>query len=161
MPSISNLPQRKNDFGRVYDLDDPGPYFNALKPADYRMPEVLAGALKAIHRAVCAARGEGGTLRVLEFACGYGAVGAVLRHRVSMRELYARYAERHWQPDDGRASWKADGEYFAATREGTQGFEIGGTDIAGNALAYARTMGFVDRAFHEDLIQHPPSEALV
>ena len=51
-----NLPRHKDDFGRGYDLEDPGPCFNALRPSGYRMPEVLAGALKAIHRSVCVAR---------------------------------------------------------------------------------------------------------
>ena len=155
-----HLPRHKNDFGRVYDLEDPSPYFNALRPSDYRMPEVLAGTLKAIHRSVCAARDAGDTLRLLDFACGYGAVGAVLRHRISMRELYARYARRQWRPGDGRTHWKSDEDFFAARRERSRGFEIGGTDIAGVALEYAAAMGFVDRTFHANLIDHPPSEVL-
>ena len=155
-----DLPRHKDDFGRVYDLEDPGPYFNALRPSGYRMPEVLAGALKAIHRSVCAARDAGDTLRVLDFACGYGAVGALLRHRISMRELYARYAHRQWQSGDGRTNWEADAEFFAVRRVGSRGFEIGGTDIARAALEYAEAMGFVDRIFPANLVDHPPSEAL-
>ena len=155
-----DLPRHKDDFDRVYDLEDPSPYFNALRPAGYRMPEVLAGALKAIHRAVCAARDTGGTLRVLDFACGYGAVGALLRHAISMPELYARYAERRWQRDDGRRYWEADAEFFAARRQSSRAFEIGGTDIAGNALEYAAAMGFLDRTYRADLVDHPPTEAL-
>ena len=54
-PSDS-LPKHKNDFGQVYDLEDPSPYFTALQPADYRMPEVLARTLTAIHDQVTAAR---------------------------------------------------------------------------------------------------------
>ena len=154
------LPRHKNDFGRVYDLEDPSPYFNALRPSGYRMPDVLARALKATHRAVCVARDAGDTLRVLDFACGYGAVGARLRHRMFMRGLYARYAERRWRPNDGRSNWEADAEFFAARREGVRAFEIGGVDIAGVALEYAVAMGFVDRSFHENLVDHPPSEAL-
>ena len=156
-----NLPRHKDDFGRVYDLADPSPYFNALRPADYRLPEVLARALKALSRAVGTARDAGGTLRVLDFACGYGAVGALLRHDISMPELYDRYAERHWQPEDGRRFWPADADFFAARRkEGLRAFEIGGTDIARIALEYAATMGFLDRTFHENLVEHAPSESL-
>ena len=70
-----SLPRHKDDFDRVYDLEDPSPYYTALRPSDYRMPAVLAGALKAMHGPMCAARGAGGTLRVLDFACGYGAIG--------------------------------------------------------------------------------------
>ena len=155
-----SLPRHKDDFDRVYDLEDPSPYFTALRPSDYRMPAVLAGALTAIHPSVCAARGAGGTLRVLDFACGYGAVGALLRHDVSMPKIYARYAERQWRPADARSYWKADAEFFAARREESVAFEIGGTDIAGTALAYAAALGFLDRTFHENLVDHAPSDEL-
>ena len=124
------------------------------------MPEVLAGALKAIHSAACIARDAGDTLRLLDFACGYGAVGGLLRHRISMRELYARYAGRRWRPDGGRMNWVADAEFFAARCETAGKFEIGGIDIAGTALDYAAAMGFVDRTFRADLIRDPPGEAL-
>ena len=155
-----SLPKHKDDFDRVYDLEDPSRYFTALRPSDYRMPAVLAGALKAIHRQGSAARGAGGTLRVLDFACGYGAIGALLRHDISMAEIYARYGERRWRPVDARRYWEADIAYFAARREASATFEIGGTDIAGVALEYAVALGFLDRTFHENLVDQAPSEAL-
>ena len=153
-------PRHKDDFDRVYDLEDPSPYYTALRPSDYRMPAVLAGALTAIHPSVCAARGAGDTLRVLDFACGYGAIGALLRHDVSMPEIYARYAERLWRPADARSYWEEDAEFFATRHEESVGFEIGGTDIAGTALEYAAALGFVDRTFHENLVDHAPSDEL-
>ena len=155
-----SLPRHKDDFGRVYDLEDPSPYFSALSPSDYRMPEVLAGVLKAVHRPVCAARGRGGALRVLDFACGYGAIGALLRHDLSMADLYARYGERCWRPADARRYWTADADFFAVRREASVSFEIGGADIAGTALEYAATVGFLDRIFHENLVDRAPSEEL-
>ena len=161
-----DLPRHKDDFGRVYDLEDPSPYFTALRPADYRMPAVLARALTALHSPVSAARGTDGALRVLDFACGYGAIGALLRHDLSMPELFARYGGRRWRPADARRYWEADAAFFATRREGPAGpaepavFEIGGADIAGVALEYAAAMGFVDRAFHENIVEHPPSGEL-
>ena len=158
--SIDSLPTHKDDFDRVYDLEDPSRYFTALRPSDYRMPEVLARVLKDIHRPVCAARGTGGALRVLDFACGYGTIGALLRHDVSMAEIYARYGERDWRPADARRHWEADAAFFAARREASATFEIGGVDIAGIALEYAATLGFLDRTFHENLVDQAPSDAL-
>ena len=175
-----SLPRHKDDFGRVYDLDDPSPYFAALRPSDYRMPAVLAAALKAIHRPLCAARDAGNTRRVdtrradtpredtpradtprvLDFACGYGAVGALLRHDVSMPALFARYGERQWRPADARRYWKADAAFFAARRAESAAFEIAGVDIAGAALEYAAALGFVDRSFHENLVDHAPSAGM-
>ena len=147
-------------FTRVYDLDDPGPYFATLRPTGYRMPVALAGALEAIHAPLSAVRGAGDTLRVLDFACGYGVIGALLRHDVSMAEIYARYGERQWQPEDDRRHWEADAGFFAARRAERARFEIGGIDIAGNALDYASALGFVDRAFHENLVDDAPGDEL-
>ena len=158
--SNHSLPRHKDDFGRVYDLEDPRPYFTALRPSGYRMPEVLARALKAVHGPVSAARGAGGELRVLDFACGYGAIGALLRHDVSMAGIYARYAERQWRPADGRRYWSVDAAYFAARRDAWADFEIGGTDIAGVALEYATALGFLDCTFHENLVEDAPSGEL-
>ena len=155
-----SLPRHKDDFGRVYDLEDPSPYFTALRPSDYRMPEVLARALNAVHRPVNAARGAAGSLRVLDFACGYGAIGALLRHDVSMADVYARYGERQWRPADARRYWSADAAFFAARREASAAFEIGGADIAGVALEYAAALGLLDRTFHENLVEDAPSEEL-
>ncbi|MDD9980179.1 MAG: hypothetical protein OXU81_02285 [Gammaproteobacteria bacterium] len=155
-----SLPKHKDDFDRVYDLEDPSRYFTALRPSDYRMPAVLAGALKTIHRLVCAARGTGGALRLLDFACGYGTIGALLRHDIAMAEIYTRYGERSWRPVDARRHWQADIAFFAARRKASVTFEIGGTDIAGAALEYAAALGFLDRTFHENLIDQVPSEAL-
>ena len=155
-----SLPKHKDDFDRVYDLEDPSPYFTALRPSEYRMPEVLARALKAVHRPVCTARDTGGSLRVLDFACGYGAIGALLRHDVSMSGIYARYGERQWRSADARRYWTTDAAFFAARREAAAGFEIGGTDIAGVALEYAAALGFLDRTFHENLVEDAPSGKL-
>lgn len=156
------MPDRDGiDFDRLYDLDDPGPYFRALQPTDYRMPAVLASALRAFHQPVCAARDAGDVLRLLDFACGYGAVGALLRHDVTMAEICARYGERQWQPGDERRHWEADAAFFSARRAQTAGFEIGGVDIAGSALAYAEALGFIDRAFHENLVDRAPGDELV
>ena len=152
--------QHRAQFVRVYDLDDPGPYFNAIGPSDYRMPATLAGALKAMHGPMCAARGAGDTLRVLDFACGYGAIGALLRHDLSMTALYARYGARQWQPADARRYWADDIAFFAARRAQGAAFDIGGIDIAGNAVAYAAALGFVDRAFPENLVDDAPSDGL-
>ena len=64
-------------------------------------------------------------------------------------------------PDvDARRHWDADAAFFAARRAESVTFEIGGADVADVALEYAEALGFLDRAFHENLIDHGPSEEL-
>lgn len=141
----------KDDFGQVYDLDRAGPYYRGLAPSDYRMPDVLCGLLKRVRRCIASARGTA-TLRVLDFACGYGANGALLRHRLSMSDLYRLYAS------DKDASGHQG--FFESRRESESGFDIGGLDLASNALAHAERMGFIDSAFCEDLCASEPSGVL-
>ena len=153
-------PRQGADFWQLYDLEDPGPYYRALGPLDYRMPAVLAAASKALGGPLRSARDAAGGPRLLDFACGYGAVGALLRHDLSMAELCARYGARRWRPGDGRRYWEADTAFFAARRADPAAFEIGGIDVAGAALTYAAAAGFVDRAFHENIVDRAPGEAL-
>ena len=154
------LPDHKDDFDRVYDLEDPSPYFTALRPSDYRMPEEIARALRSLHRPARDGRDPDGPLRVLDFACGYGAIGALLRHRVSMRKLYTRFGARRWRPVDGRRHWEADAAFFAARRAPAPAIEIGGVDIAGAALEYGAALGFLDETFRENLLEAAPGDRL-
>ena len=149
----------KDDFGQVYDLDDPRPYYQGLRPADYRMPEVVAAWLRAKGPAIARARGRGGRLRMLDFACGYGAIGALLRHDLTMPALYRHYAGG-WHRATGRVNWEPDRAAFARHRRDDRRHEIGGLDIAPVALEYARHLGFIDAAFAEDLGAGPPGPEL-
>lgn len=149
----------KDDFGQVYDLDDPRPYYQGLRPADYRMPEVVAAWLRAKGPAIAHARGRDARLRVLDFACGYGAIGALLRHDITMQDLYRHYAGG-WRRAAGRANWEPDRAAFARLLRDEPGYEIGGLDIAPVALEYARHVGFIDAGFAEDLSAGSPGSAL-
>ena len=151
--------RHKDDFDQVYDLDDPRPYYRGLRQAAYRMPGVVADFLRGARPAIAKARGKPGALRLLDFASGYGAIGALLRHDLGMAGLYAHYAGR-WHPSDGRANWSNDRAAFEPQRRPAAGFEIGGLDIAASALEYAQTLGFVDHRFAEDVAEGAPSAAL-
>ena len=151
--------EHKDDFEQVYDLEDPRPYYQGLRPADYRMPQVAAAWLRAKGPAVARSRGRPGRLRILDFACGYGAVGAMLRHALTMRDLYRHYAGP-WRRSEGRTHWDADRVAFLPAARDERGPEIGGLDVAAHALEYARHVGFIDVGFAEDISTGAPSAGL-
>lgn len=151
--------RHKDDFDQVYDLDDPRPYYQGLRPGDYRMPGVVAEWLRAKAPVIAAARARSGLLRMLDFACGYGAIGALLRHEITMDGLYRHYAGG-WRRTEGRANWERDRAAFAPLRREDRRYEIGGLDIAPVAVEYARYMGFIDTGFSEDLSEDPPGAEL-
>lgn len=152
-------PGHKDDFDRVYDLEDPRPYFRGLEPAHYRMPEVLASFLRAAGSRIADARTRE-RIRVLDFACGYGTIGALLHHRVDMAQMYAHFRRGEWRLADGRSNWDADARAFEERRRPRAAVELGGVDIASVALDYAVHQGFLDVAFHDDVVVGPPGPEL-
>jgi hypothetical protein len=171
-PSTTTFkPAKKEDFAQVYNLPDPRPYYAGLVATDYRMPEVLAKVVGCIgctivdaqdgRKADQTAGGEQRALRVVDFACGFGAVGAILRHEMTMAQIYAYYASAPWQPEVGTKHRLADVEWHARFKRANQpAVEITGLDVAGNALEYACEMGLIDKIAHEDLVKAPPSTRL-
>ena len=119
-----NLPRHKDDFDRVYDLEDPSPYFTSLRPSDYRMPAVLAGALTAIHPSVRAAARRG------RHVAGAGFCLRVWRRRgaAASRCLHAGdlCALRRAAMAAGRCPELLGGnaEFFAARRKESVAIEI-------------------------------------
>lgn len=143
--------ENHDDFPQVYNLDDPRSYFRALQPLGYRAPTVMAEFIEANADAIRAAR-RTSTLRLLDFACGYGPIGALLRHDLTFDALYARFAD-----DDSPAT---DAKFFKASRRERSDLYIGGLDTADRAVDYAITTGFVDIGFSDDLLAAPPGTDL-
>ena len=152
-------PRHKSEFTAIYDLLDPSPYYQGLEPSNYRMPDVVCGFLRAAATELSRARHAKGRLRVLDFASGYGANGALLRHDLTMADLYRHYGARTWHAGDGEAYWQTDKDFFAVRRAAHDVFEIAGLDIAANAVNYALAVGLIDRAFSDDLVSSAPGPA--
>lgn len=153
-------PRHKDDFVSLYDLHDPGPYYRGLEPADYRMPEVLSGFLRARGSRIKAARRTSGALKALDMGCGYGAVGTTLRFDVGMRDLF-RYHAGHEEEIRGSDAFEADSGFLSARRRpDSPDMTIAGLDIAGHALRYAANIGAIDLYFKDDLIAGAPSDGL-
>ncbi len=141
-------------YDAIYNQPDPRAYFRTLEPLGYRQPEVIAGFLSARGDAIAQYLGRA-RLRILDFACGYGALGAMLRHRIGMQDLYARYAT-----EAGAGFAESDRRYFADLRDESVAMELGGIDIADQAVGYARASGLLDQGFTENLAEGPPGPAL-
>ncbi len=151
MPAEETALKPWRSYKDVYDRDDPRAYFRTLEPLGYRQPEVLAGFF-AERGAVIAKHLGKERLTLLDFGCGYGVFGAVLRHGLLMQDLYAYFAED--------ADLAADRAFFARNRSERQGPVIGGLDIAASAVAYAEACGLIDRGFTENLTEEAPGAAL-
>lgn len=151
--------QQSSDFEQVYNLDDPSPYYGHLSRSDYQMPARLADWIRRNREPI---NTDGAApLRVLDLACGFGFVGALLKHDLSLSQVYGRYAARPWSVGDGRSNWSSDAAFFeAARRSDAADVHITGIDIAPVAVAYSVAVGLIDQGFSDDLVKGSPSPAL-
>lgn len=145
-------PKQKEDFAAVYGLPDPRPYYRGLTATHYRMPEVVAGVIERITDRLLAHRSRGHeTLHVLDFACGFGAIGALLKHSLSMESLYRHYAG---EPGDAEDAHEVDRAFYRQHKRTTGPITLTGVDIAPSAVEYAKALELVDTGFGVDLTQN-------
>jgi len=145
-----HLVVHRADFERLYDLDDPRPYYRSLRPLDYRAPHIVAGVLDQWQPRLAGTFG-GRRPQLLDFACGFGTIGALLGHELTLGELFAHYCNPDTAGLDAGASRERDRRWFAQRRRAEPGFRVGGLDIARRAVAYACDLGLLDRGFDQDL----------
>lgn len=155
-PYVRHNEGNKANFDGVYDLPDPRGYFEALGSLDYRAPEHG----RRVFSALLGAMRKGGDLpKVLDLCCSYGVNAALLKHDLTLDDLYARYAS----PDLAGLSageLAADDAGFYAGRRKPSRLDVVGTDAAANAVSYALRAGLLDAGAAGNLEEGEPSKAL-
>lgn len=153
-----NTSQAKTNFDHIYNCADPEPYFQALRPLDYRSPQSALPIFSACIRALQQLR-EREQLSILDLCCGYGVNAALINHRLGMDDLYDYYddADRSALPLVQRLI--ADRDFFDQ-RKASPEHSVIGVDIAQNALAYARLTGLMQQSYAIDLERKPVSTPL-
>jgi hypothetical protein len=151
-PYAQHNEEMKASFDHVYDLPDPRGYFEALGSLDYRTPEhgrrLFASLLEALPAA--------GPREVLDLCCSYGVNAALLRHDLTLDDLYEHYGApelAHLSTDELLDADRA----FYAEHGKTRPPGIVGADSAGSAVRYALRAGLLDAGFGEDLEETEPS----
>ncbi|MEQ8369438.1 MAG: hypothetical protein RIE31_04160 [Alphaproteobacteria bacterium] len=140
-------------FPPTYDQATPADYFRVLGALDYAMPEHVANFVRRNAPAIAAARGVS-RLRVLDFGCGYGAIGALIRHDLSMAALSRAFAGHDHRADGG------SGPAVLPRRQDAPALHLGGLDVASRAVAFALRNGLIDAGFSDDLTAGAASGAL-
>lgn len=146
-------------FDDIYDLPDSSAYYRAMDRAGFRTAHHasagFAAALDGLRR-LRGLRAAG----IVDFASGYGIAGALLRHRLMLDDVLARYRDPWFDNAPADAVIGADTRWYGAARDPACADRCAGIDIAGNALAYARAVGIFDAVFAENLQSAPPSPGL-
>lgn len=147
----------KASFGHIYDRQDPREYFKTLGSMDYRLPDHgqrLFGALVERRR-----EANEDPVNVVDVCCSYGINAALLKHDVTLDDLYERYCSEEIGALSGDELAEGDAEYYAG-RVRESALRVTGLDVAENAVSYALKAGLLDAGAAEDLENGQPSEAL-
>lgn len=149
-PSEQSL--RKASFTDIYNAPHPGPYFSTLKPLDYRIPQFAQPVIRRLVAGLRSLRGRR-RITVLDLCSGYGVNGALMKHDISLDDLYRLY-------DGSKArTAQADRNALRSRRIDDEGLRVIGQDVAGRALAYAKAAGFLDETLHVNLEERDLTEA--
>ena len=147
----------KASFEPIYDRPTPAAYFSALKPLAYMTP---GRAQPMVRRCVAALRRARGieTVTVLDMCSGYGINAALLKYRLSMQDLYERYATAHARAAGGERI-TADALWYSRKARTHADVRVIAQDVASNALAYSRAVGLADAVMGANLEEREPSDA--
>ena len=146
----------KASFDHIYDLEDPRSYFNELGKLDYQAPRHGSGVFSKLLEVM---DHNGRPAKVVDLCCSYGVNAALLKHELSLEDLYSRYGSgplAELSPDELVAS---DTEFYE-DHSAELSPEVVGVDVAGNAVSYALRAGLLDAGFAENLEDAEPSKAL-
>ncbi|MEU8569568.1 hypothetical protein AB0C51_14605 [Streptomyces pathocidini] len=149
----------KASFDDVYDQPDPRGYFRTLGALEYQTPHHAQRVFRRLLAAHTPVTGEDGPVTVLDLCCSYGVNAALLRHDLTLGDLYERYTAPDTATLTSEALADEDRAFYAARRLPSAARVIG-LDAARNAVAYARSAGLVDAGFGQDLETSDPSPGL-
>lgn len=156
-PYARHNEQIKANFDHVYDLSDPRGYFEALGALDYRAPEHGRRVFPTLLREMY---GDNESApRILDLCCSYGVNAALLKHDLTLDDLYSRYASEEVAGLSTEEMVDSDAAFYAGQAK-TPNLEVVGTDAAANAVSYALRTGLLDAGTGENLEEKDPTEEL-
>ncbi|WP_119069235.1 hypothetical protein [Rubrobacter indicoceani] len=141
----------KASFHDIYNMEDPRPYFAELGELDYETPDhgrrVFSELIRNRDRTGKVASDP---TKVLDVCCSYGINGALLKHDLTLNDLYDRYRSEEMADLTSEELVVSDAEFYSGRRrEGAP--EVVGVDIAENAVLYGVETGMLDAGFAENL----------
>jgi len=154
--AFEEINEAKVNMDHIYDQRDPRAYFRELKKLGYALP----GGAKPIFQKLIAylQRRGNDSVHVLDLGCSYGVNAALLKHDLSMPELYEHWGQQDLvgaAPEDVVAY---DRRFFGDLDE-QEDISVTGLDQAESAIAFAEELGLLDEGLVLNLETEPLPEA--
>lgn len=145
----------KASMDHIYNQPDPRAYFRELKKLNYRIP----GSAKPIFQRLIShlRQRRNGTIHILDLGCSYGVNAALLKHGLSMPDLYKHWGQNNLSEATPEEVVGYDQRYFAELDE-SEDIEVIGLDQAENAVVFAEEVGLLDEGLAVNLETEPLPE---
>ncbi len=152
MENIAYDTTGKINLNGIYNKPEPTSYFSALSRLGYRIPQEAKPRFQSLIDARRAS-GETEAVKIIDLGCSYGVNGALLKHGLSMGDLYHRYGTA--EAGDADALLARDRDLYSAPADA--GLEMIGVDPADRAVSYAVDAGLLDAGIATNLEAEEPT----
>ena len=150
--TFEEINESKANMAHIYNQPDPRQYFHELRKLGYVIPEL---AKPIFQRLISHLRsGRENRVHLLDLGCSYGVNAALLKHDLSMPDLY-----NHWDNDERTKASSGDiiqddQQYFRNLDE-PENIEVIGIDQAEAAINFAEETGLLDQGLAHNLEVEP------
>lgn len=140
-PHFDEINDAKANMDHIYDQSDPRPYFGALEKLGYVIPDTAKPIFQALIRHLQSRQGD--PVHILDLGCSYGVNAAILKHDLSMAQLYEHWRHSKLKGAAPELVATYHREFFADLDE-PEDISVTGLDRAPNAIAFAEDVGLLD-----------------
>jgi len=152
LKSITYDSTGKLNLNGIYNKPEPLDYFSTLSQLEYRIPQEAKPSFRSLIDARRSTT-ESEATKVVDIGCSYGVNGALLKHGLSMEDLYHHYgAAKAGDPENLLAR---DRDLYADPADAA--LEMIGVDPADRAISYAVDAGLLDAGVATDLEKTEPT----
>lgn len=152
--TFENLNEVKADMNHIYNQSDPRHYFRELNKVDYAIPDTAKPIFQSLIGHLQQSHDD--ALHVLDLGCSYGVNAAILKHDLSMDDLYD-----HWGQDQMKGATSnevvADDQRFFSDIDNPEEITVIGLDQAEKAIAFGVESGLLDEGIVANLETEPLS----
>ena len=151
-PIFEEINEAKANLDDIYNQPDPRAYFRELKEFNYAIP----GSAKPIFQKLIdhLRHRSDDSIHILDLGCSYGINAALLKHDLSMADLYQHWGQKVLTGIPPEDIVERDLHYFANLEEAND-IEVIGLDQSEHAIEFAEEVGLLDEGLVVNLETEP------
>jgi len=145
---FEDLNEVKENMDYIYNQPDPRAYFRELNKLDYGIPDNAKPIFQKLIDNLRQRRDD--TIHLLDLGCSYGINAAILKHDLSMEDLYEHWGQNKMVGATSEDVVAFDHKFYSGT-DNREDIQVTGLDQAENAIAFAVESGLLDKGFATNL----------